>query len=149
MEFKLGKSISYYENGALQKANTLAFNDVKGDIAKCQRELARYFNKYAMSYIHSINKDNSTTENVNQEIKKDETLEEKLKTYKAVGLALYSYVAEEDIKVIKVMAKYGLIYHKIDEDLKDNDEFLNELDIQDIYIILGYYLINFTMKQLV
>ena len=76
-------------------------------------------------------------------------IDDKLKTYKAVGLALYSYVAEEDIKVIKVMAKYGLIYYKADEDLKDNDEFLNELDIQDIYIILGYYLINFTMKQLV
>ena len=147
MEFKTQKEFSYYNNGDIAKVNTLAFDEEKLSIAKTQRELAIYFNALALKMIGDIKTDGKAKPDDDNKVK---TNEEKLIEYRLIGFNLFSYLEESKLNIVlKILLKTGSLYHQNENDLIKNDKIIDELDIIDIYIILGYYFLNFTAKQLI
>lgn len=144
MELKLKKDIVYFYKGHDEVFKTLTFDTEKCDVAKVQRDLAFYFNRIATNMVKDLK--NTIENNVNQD-----SVEEKeptQKDYMVNGLNLYAYLDQDmDLKIIKIMFNHGVIFYQNEKDLANNDGVLEKLDIIDIYTILGYYFINFTLKQ--
>jgi hypothetical protein len=147
MEFKLTKEIPFYEKGNLTNINTLIIDDEKLDSAKLQRQLATIFNGASLKLLKSLNTDD-TKNNDNVANKEEVSYDDA--TYRATGFNLYPLLNEnEDIKILKLLFNNGCLYFKEHDDLKDNDKAIDTIDIKDIYLLLGYYFLNFTTKQLV
>jgi len=150
MEYKLKNSFKYYakDGNNEDEAITIVFNEEKFNIAKVQRALAIFMNDIALKMLSNIN----TSKNNDDVIKavKTKSLQEEITEYKAIGFSLFSFLDIEKCELIlKLMLKNGCLYYKEDSDLATNDKFIDTIDIIDIYVILGYYFINFTAKQLV
>ena len=150
MEYKLKNSFKYYgkDGNNEDEAITIVFNEEKFNIAKVQRALAIFMNDIALKMLSNIN----TSKNNDDVIKavKTKSLQEEITEYKAIGFNLFSFLDIEKCELIlKLMLKNGCLYYKEEQDLATNDKFIDTLDIVDIYVILGYYFINFTAKQLV
>jgi len=151
MEYKLKNSFKYYakDGNNEDKAITIIFNDEKFNIAKVQRALAIFMNDIALKMFSNMNTSKNNDVVANEE-EKAKSLQEKITEYKAIGFNLFSFLDIEKCELIlKLMLKNGCLYYKEDNDLASNDKFIDTLDIVDIYVILGYYFINFTAKQLV
>ena len=149
MEYKLKKSYTYYPQGGESKeVLTIVFDEDKFNNAKVQRELAVPMNKIAIKMFANIN--SSATDDVRVAQDKEKTTEDEILEYKATGFNLFSLLEENQAeRLLELMLKTGCLYYSQAFDLAKNNKFVDNIDITDIYVILGYYFLNFTVKQLV
>lgn len=158
MEYKLVNAFKYYpkDGEAIDNACTIVFDDEKFNIAKVQRSLATIINGISLKMFKAMGtpedkKDNQSDIKADKKEKfeTEKTLEEKIAEYKGIGFNLFSFLeSQKNETILKIMVENGCLYHREPNDLHRNDKFLDSLDIKDIYVILGYYFINFTAKQL-
>ena len=154
MEYKLVNEFKYYPKNAesIDNACTIIFDDKKFNIAKVQRSLAIIMNPISLKMLKSINENSSKNQTVVEPVEpveQEKTFEQKIAEYKAVGFNLFCFLEpNQDETILKIMTESGCLYHLEPQDLNRNSKFLDSLDITDIYVIIGYYFINFTGKQL-
>jgi hypothetical protein len=158
MEYKLVNAFKYYpiDGEAIDNACTIVFDDEKFNVAKVQRSLATIINGISLKMFKAMGtsedkKDNQSDTKIDrkEELESERTLEEKITEYKGIGFNLFSFLEpQKNENILKIMIENGCLYYREPNDLRRNDKFLDSLDIKDIYVILGYYFINFTAKQL-
>jgi predicted membrane-bound dolichyl-phosphate-mannose-protein mannosyltransferase len=149
MEYKLKNHYKLYpKNGESKEVCTIVFDDERFNNAQVQRELAVFMNKMALKMFANINA--STTNDVTAIQNKEKTIEDEILEYKATGFNLFSFLEENQAeRILHSMLRTGCLYCETAVDLARSDEFVDKIDIVDIYVILGYYFLNFTVKQLV